>query len=157
MDRKMVTVFALALLGATAIYAFALWQPERQLRLHQVDLLKAVEKRNWERFARFVADDYSDRWQHDKEFVLRESREIFRQFLFLKLRHEIRDVQTLADSGILTVSIELEGSGGPLAEFAKERVNNLGAPFTFRWKHRGWKPWEWQLVEVNQPELDLSE
>ena len=140
-----------------AIYIFALWQPERQLRLHQRNLLRAVEKGNWERFASFIASDYSDRWQHDKEFVLRESREVFRQFLFLTVRHEVRDVDAQGETGTLSVSIELLGTGGPLAEFARERVNRLGAPFTFRWRHRGWKPWEWELVEVNHPELELSE
>jgi|SoiMethySBSTD1v2_1073268.scaffolds.fasta_scaffold2686739_1 predicted TIM-barrel fold metal-dependent hydrolase len=151
------TVCAFALLGAIAVYVFALWQPERQLRLHQRNLLRAVEKRNWDRFASFIAPDYSDRWQHDREFVVRESREVFRQFLFLTVRHEVHDAYAHGGIGNLSVSIKLNGSGGPLAEFVSERVNHLGAPFTFRWRHRGWKPWEWELVEVNHPDLELPE
>ncbi len=157
MDRKIKAVYAVVVLAIVAAYIAALWQPARQLRLHQANLLRAVEKRNWDRFARFVADDYSDRWGHDKEFVLRESREVFRQFLFLGVRHEICAVQKLEENGTVVVRIELTGSGGPLADMAKERVNSLAQPFAFRWRRQSWKPWDWQLVAVDQPELDLSE
>ena len=153
----MKAVYAVVLLGIAAIYAAALWQPARQLQLHQANLLRAVEKRNWERFARFIADDYSDRWGHDKEFVLRESREVFRQFLFLTVHHEVRAMQILDQKGTVVARIELAGSGGPLADLARGRVNALSEPFTFRWRQRSWKPWDWQLVEVDQPELDISE
>jgi hypothetical protein len=157
MDRKMKAVYAVVLLGIVAIYIAALWQPARQVQLHQTNLLRAVEKRNWERFASFMADDYSDRWGHDKEFVLRESREVFRQFLFLTVRQEVRAMQIGDQRGTVLARIELTGSGGPLASVATERVNALSKPFTFRWRQRSWKPWDWQLVDVDQPELELSE
>lgn len=153
----MKAVYAVVLLGIVAIYIAALWQPARQVQLHQTNLLRAVEKRNWERFASFMADDYSDRWGHDKEFVLRESREVFRQFLFLTVRQEVRAMQIGDQRGTVVARIELAGSGGPLATVARERVNALSEPFTFRWRQRSWKPWDWQLVDVDQPELELSE
>ena len=143
--------------GVLAIYLLALWQPERQVRLHQKNLLRSIEKRDWERFARFLADDYSDRWGHDKEFVLSESRQVFRQFLFLNVRHEVRDVEVEGDRGMIAASITLEGTGGPLAELAEAHVNQLPGAFTFRWRHVGWQPWQWVLVEVNHPALDLPE
>lgn len=153
----MKAVYAVVLLGIVAIYTAALWQPARQVQLHQANLLRAVEKRNWERFASFMADDYSDRWGHDKEFVVRESREVFRQFLFLTVRQEVRATTILDQKGTVVARIELTGSGGPLANVVRERVNALSEPFTFRWRQRSWKPWDWQLVQVDQPELDLSE
>lgn len=153
----MKAVYAVVLLGIVAIYTAALWQPARQVQLHQANLLRAVEKRNWERFASFMADDYSDRWGHDKEFVVRESREVFRQFLFLTVRQEVRATTILDQKGTVVARIELTGSGGPLANVVRERVNALSEPFTFRWRQRSWKPWDWQLVQVDQPELNLSE
>ena len=114
-------------------------RPERQLRLHQANLLRAVEKRDWERFARFLADDYSDRWGHDKEFVLSESRAgvsavlVFEAFGTSCETSEVDD-----DRGMVAVSITLEGTGGPLAQFAKAACESaLTAPFTFRWRHVG--------------------
>ena len=52
----------LGLLGACALLAIVLWcawlwQPERQVRLHQRNFLQALEDRDWERLAEFV-----DQW-----------------------------------------------------------------------------------------------
>jgi hypothetical protein len=152
-------VCAAAILVVAAFYLVALWQPGRQLRLHQAHFFRALEKRDWERVHRFIAEDYSDRWGHDKEFVLRESREILRQFLFLKVRHELREVATIGDGaeGSVSARVTLEGSGGPLAEIAKAHVASLSQPFVFRWVHRSWKPWDWKLREIDQSELELPE
>ena len=59
-----------ALLAASALYAAWLGQPARQVRLHTAHFLGTVERRKWNRVQAFVADNYSDRWGHDKEFVL---------------------------------------------------------------------------------------
>ena len=151
------SVCGAAVFVASAIYLLALWQPERQVRLHQSHLIRAVEKRNWDRFASFVADDYSDLWGHDRTFVLRESREVFRQFLFLTLRQEIESAEADFGRGKVSARLEIEGSGGPLAELAKQHVNGLRHPFTFHWQQGSWKPWDWQLTRVEQPELRLPD
>jgi hypothetical protein len=28
-------------------------------------------------------------------------------------------------------------------------------PFELRWRHESWKPWDWKLVEVHNPELEV--
>lgn len=155
MDRKTYGLAGAAIGFAIVIFCAVLWQPDRQIRLHQKHLLKSVEKRDWDRFTRFVADDYSDRWGHDKTFVLRESREVFRQFIFLTVRQEERTLRTNEGSGIVEARVMIEGRGGPLAEFAMQRVNALAEPFRFRWQQKSWKPWDWQLVEFDQPELEI--
>ena len=50
----------------------------------------------------------------------------------------------------------IDGTGVAGAEMVKESVNELSAPFVFQWKHRTWKPWDWRLVRVDNPELNLS-
>ncbi|HEX5177680.1 MAG TPA: hypothetical protein VFV83_11645 [Chthoniobacteraceae bacterium] len=150
-------VYVAATLVALLLYCAALWQPQRQLRLHQANLLRAVEKRDWERVATFFADDYSDRWGHDKASVIERAREVFRQFLFVKIRHAITTIDRLNDSASVAASIKIDGSGGPLAQFAEERVDALRDPFVFRWSKQSWKPWDWKLREVNQPELEIPE
>jgi hypothetical protein len=157
MDRKSKLLALLVFGVVSGIYCLTLWQPERQVRLHQENFLRAVEKRNWDRLGRFVAEHYSDRWGHDKEFVLRESREVFRQFLFLTIRQEIGEVTLTGTKGNVRTRITIAGTGGPMAEFAKARTNALTSPFAFEWEQASWKPWDWRLVSFDHPELELPE
>ena len=39
-----------------------------QVRLHTAGLIKALERRNWSKVEHLLADNYSDRWGHDKGF-----------------------------------------------------------------------------------------
>ncbi|HEY1583637.1 MAG TPA: hypothetical protein VGF73_11125 [Chthoniobacterales bacterium] len=36
-----------------------------------------------------------------------------------------------------------------------EWVNSLTTPFELRWRRESWKPWDWKLVEVRNPGLEL--
>jgi hypothetical protein len=130
-----------------------LWQPERQLRLHQRDLLRAVEARDWDRLSELVADTYADRWGHDKNFLLGESKEVFRQFLLLKIEARSARIELAGDGGLCEQALRLEARGGPFAEIIANKVNGLSQPFRFRWQLRSAKPWDWQLTEFDQREL----
>ncbi|RYD84475.1 MAG: hypothetical protein EOP84_05370 [Verrucomicrobiaceae bacterium] len=132
------------------------WQPARQVRLHQQELLSAVEDRDWEDVGALMADDYSDRWRHDKDFVLREAREVFRQFIFVELKGEETDLVMEEGSGEIRMRLKLVGRGGPVAEFAMSRVNVMQKPWVFRWVKQSAWPWDWQLVFLDQPELELQ-
>lgn len=131
------------------------WRPERQVRLHQQELLSAVEDRDWKEVAELMADSYSDRWRHDKEFVVRESREVFRQFLTVQVKGEERDLNVENGMGEIKARLTILGRGGPLAEFAMSRVNVMREPWVFRWQQQSAWPWDWKLVWVDQPELSL--
>jgi len=37
------------------------------------------------------------------------------------------------------------------------RVAELKEPFSFTWRQVSWKPWDWKLVRVDQPELEITE
>lgn len=148
------------LLGASALLAIVLWcawlwQPERQIRLHQRNLLQAVEGRDWDRVAEFLDDNYSDRWGHDKGFVLREAREAFRQFIALEAQGEIVDLSVEPGAGTVLVRLSMRGRGGPVAELVMSRVNALHEPWRFQWR-QGNRPWKWSLVRIDHPELELS-
>jgi hypothetical protein len=156
MDFKKYALRAGSVLLALALYAAWLWQPERQVRLHTAHFLKAVERRNWDGVQGFVSDKYSDRWGHDKEIVVREAREVFRQFVLLTVQNETVACDVAAGTGIAHTRVKLAGNGGPLAQFAVEKVNRLREPFVFEWRSMSWKPWDWRLVRVDHPELDLD-
>jgi hypothetical protein len=42
-----------------------------------------------------------------------------------------------------------------LGAVVKERVNSLTTPFELQWRHISRKPWDWKLVRVSNPELDI--
>lgn len=155
MFRKIALAGSLGIMGL-AVYLFWLWQPERQVRLHTTHFLKKVERRNWDSAAAFVADDYSDRWGHNKTNGLADAREVFRQFIFLTIETRIDSCTVTGPNATARVTLKLQGNGGPFAQLITERLNALQQPFDFTWKKGSWKPWDWQLSHVDQSELQLE-
>ena len=139
------------------IYFGLLWQPARQVRLHQRHLLRSVEKRDWPAFGHFIAADYHDRWGHDKANVIDNVKQVFSQFLACDIRTEERSLIMADAAGTIGSRLTLGGSGGPLAALAIQHINGLTEPFSFNWAHRSWKPWDWELIEVDQPQLDIRD
>lgn len=129
-----------------------LWQPERQVRLHTAHLLGGIEHRSWDRVSHFLADDYSDRWGHDKAFVATALRQVFGNFLFLRIEHEVRAIAM--PEGRVVARVKMTGQGGPVAQFVVTKVNGLAEPFTFTWRKRSSWPWAWQLTAVDHPSLE---
>jgi len=141
---------------AWVLYSLWLWQPARQVRKHQEHFIAAVGTRNWSRVEEFIDARYSDRWGHDKTFVLRESREVFRQFFALSIQSDVTSCAISGDAGMVTAKLKIAGTGTAIAEYAKEAVNGLGEPFVFEWTRRSWLPWDWKLMRVDQPQLRLD-
>jgi len=133
-----------------------LWQPQRQVILHQDHLLDAAQERNWKRFDSFIAPNYSDRWGHDKAFLVRESSEVLRQFFGLTIQRQRIECRLNGNTAIVLDRLKLDGKGTALATMATSAVNDLHEPFTFEWKRQSWKPWDWALVSADQPELNLD-
>lgn len=151
-------MFALGLgLAALTILLVVLWSPERQVRLHQEHLIRAVAKKDWARLAPFIADDYSDRWGQDKANALLAARTAFEQFIFLKITMEDPAVNATGEAGRVVTRFSVTGNGGPLAQIILERADELREPFTFDWQQRSWKPWDWALVRVEQRELQIPD
>ncbi|MEO6787754.1 MAG: hypothetical protein ABI318_16630 [Chthoniobacteraceae bacterium] len=149
------------LLGGILIVA-ALWlrwwlQPERQIPRAQARLLSAVAHRDFDVLSALLAADYGDRWRQDRVAVIARSREVFGQFATLTIDREPRGLREESAHWFLAEKIRLTGLGGPLAMAARETVNALREPFVTEWHRRGWKPWDWELKSVAQPELELPE
>jgi len=144
-------------LAAMGLFLAALWSPERQVRLHQENLLEAVADRDWERLTRFMADDYSDRWGQDKANIIDAAREAFGQFVFLKISMEEPAVSAPNETGRVVTKLKVQGQGGPIAHAVVEEAAELRQPFTFDWQRQSWKPWNWALVRMDQRELEIPE
>jgi hypothetical protein len=57
--------------------------------------------------------------------------------------------------GNWTAKITITGAG-EFAAVIEERVNALPAPFEMEWRRKSAKPWDWKLVRVENPALEIS-
>lgn len=147
---------AIALL--IGLFLMWLWRSEHQVKRHSENLLRAVEKKDWTRFAEFIGSDYEDQWSNDRALVLERTRELFRY---------LRSVQLNADFAMVWVDdkgdgywqskIMIDGDNGEVMALLKERINSLTTPFQLQWRHMSAKPWDWKLVRVNNRELTIPE
>lgn len=142
---------------ATLFRCLWLWQPERQLLLHQQHLLRAVEDRDWGRIEAALDAGYGDRWGHTRATALRDGREWLRQFFALTVVPGNVTARVTPGGGMVAETLVFDGTGTPLAQMGREEANALRAPFVFEWKHAGWRPWAWTLVRMDQPELQLRD
>jgi hypothetical protein len=155
MDRKKAALLAAGTSLVAAAWLHWWMQPERQIRRAQSKLTAALERRNFEDMSRMLADDYRDRWRQDKPIVLDRCRQVFGQFAILTIERDFRGLQMRDGQWALSEKIRLKGLGGPIAMVARDEVNALQAPFITIWHQRSWKPWDWELTSVEQPDLDL--
>jgi len=154
---KVSLLFGAAIFILVAVRCIWLWQPERQVLLHQEHFIEAVSDRKWKKIDRFLADDFRDRFGHDKAWALKESREVLRQFFALTvLGEDTSNTFTTPDrrDATVTATLKIEGGGTPIAEYAKTEVNRSQHPFTFTWKQQSWKPWDWQLTSIDHPLME---
>jgi hypothetical protein len=136
------------------IYLARLWQGQRQVELHNVHLLAAIEKHNWKAVDEFVGTDYRDQWGNDRALLLERLREVFRALPNARIESRDVSVQTSDGRGSWTARITVK-STGEFADFIQNRVNSLESPFEFEWKRGATWPWDWKLVAVKNPALEL--
>jgi hypothetical protein len=77
-------------------------------------------------------------------------------FSSLTITEAEHQIELTASDATWTGSIRLAGAGGEFTPQIIERVNSLTKPFTFRWHHESWRPWDWKLVAVSNPALELG-
>lgn len=145
----------LAVAIVIGLFLLWLWQPERQVKRHTENLFKAVERKNWEVVAQLTASNYEDRWGDDRDRMLGRLREVFRYFRDVRITSARETIQIDDRSGTWTGNIAIEAGPGELGGLLKERVNSLGTPFRLEWRRQSSKPWDWKLVRVDNPGLEI--
>ena len=148
------------------LYLLWLWRPERQVRYHSEHFLRAIEHKNWTGVAEFVAADYQDQWGNDRARLLERTREVLRYLRSLRIEAsnvtvKIDNAETVgaregarSRRGYWTAVINIDGEQNELMAAVKEQVNTLTRPFELEWR-RASKPWDWKLVRVSNPSLQL--
>jgi hypothetical protein len=132
-----------------------LWRAQRQVELHSTHLLAQIEKGNWNKVGEFVAIDYHDRWGNDRPLLLERLREIFRALPNARIEATGPNVHADSASGRWTAKIRINGTG-EFADLIEARVNSLDVPFEFEWRQGATWPWDWKLVSVSNPALEIS-
>ena len=155
MNLKNIALWVGGLFAVGLVGLFWWAQPERQVLRAQGRLFSTVEDRNFEAMSLLIAEDYRDRWQQDKEIVLRGCREVFSQFMMLTIERSDSRIERKGDSWQLSEKVTLKGLGGPLAMYARDEVNKLREPFAMTWRRKSWKPWDWELIAVDHATLEL--
>jgi len=137
------------------LYCVWLWQPPRQIDRHAKNLLHDIEQRNWSRVADLIGTDYADQWGNDRSLVLERMRLVLGYSHHLRLK-AIDPNRTIENGvGLWRSRIVIEGDDADLGAVMKERVNSLTTPFELQWRRVSGKPWDWKLVRVSNPELDI--
>ena len=135
------------------LYLFQLWQPEKQVSLHSLHLLKALEEKNWKDAGDFVDQSYADRWGHDRNLLLARLRAVLPYAR--NLRFSVIAPAVSAEGGERRWSARLiiEAEPNEVSELIKQRINSLDAPFQLTWQ-RGGKPWAWKMVRADNVALE---
>ncbi|MGI8890216.1 MAG: hypothetical protein ACR2G0_05455 [Chthoniobacterales bacterium] len=149
--------YAGALLSAlAALWLAQLWDGEKQVRLHSEHFLQQIEQRHWSKLGDFIATDYHDDWGHDQAEVLSRLRFVLRCFSSLTITPSRLQVSVVPPAGWWSAKVQLAGEGCEDAPQVTQRVNRLSEPFVLHWRRQSWRPWDWKLVRVSNPALDLS-
>lgn len=147
----------LAVAVILGVYLSWLWPATHQVQLHTRHLFDALEGKRWGRFESFIAADYRDQWGHDRAAVRERSRAVFGYLRDVHLTTSGDQIVIDQSGAVWRGHIRLECSDSELSGYVKERVNGLTEPFELEWRHASWKPWDWQLVRVSQPELQIPD
>ena len=127
-------------------------QEEQVLKQHQ-ELFEYAGKRYWSEAAAYLSPEYEDEWGNTSEQAIEGAREAFRGFIVLDLQWQSVEVKVDGTTATITGDVRIEVSGGGLSQPVMNKVNNLREPWTFTWNKTGWKPGDWKLVHVTNPQI----
>lgn len=116
-------------------------------------LVSVVAHRNWKQTLALLADDYHDTWDMKREEAISVGHEILQSFIVLNLEWQTASITIDGNTATVSGMIKISGSGLGFTSEIINKVNNLHEPFIFIWRKDGWKPGDWRLVKLTQPEL----
>ena len=150
-------IAGIALLVSVGVYLVWLYRPEHQVRLHTENFLNAIDGRNWELVASFIAEDYHDQWDNDRIRLVERMREGFRWVRGFRITVSNAAVQVDTPRAIWIGKIILYSSDDGVMEVLDERINKLPTPFELEWRRYSGKPWDWKLARVSNPGFEIPD
>lgn len=156
MNRRLIirTVFALA---AVAALWFTWWafgrSPETQIRAAQAAFLVAIEDRDWDDVADYLAPDYTDAYGHTRESAVVDAKKFLGLFFALSIKTDQISVRAAPKQGALNAMLRMEGRGAGYSQAVVDHVNRLTSPWTFHWTKAGTWPWTWQVTMIHNDDV----
>jgi hypothetical protein len=139
---------------AIGVYCYQLWGQERQVLRHTENLFGRIEEKNWSAVAEMIAPDYHDQWNNDRDLVLERIRLVSSYSRHFRIRASEVDCK-IDIVGVWRGKIQIDSDDAELSAAIKARVNSVTSPFQLEWRHVSRKPWDWKLVRVSNPDLEL--
>jgi hypothetical protein len=136
------------------LYLASLWAAERQVQLHSEHLVAAIEKRDAADVAAFIDESYRDDWGDDRELLLQRVRALLQLLRNIHVNATAPAIAVTGGEGRWTARVTITADG-EFAPAVSERVNAVTTPFELFWRKRSWKPWDWKLVRVANPTLEI--
>jgi hypothetical protein len=137
------------------LFLIWLWQPDRQVRRHTQKLFHQIEAKNWSAVSDLIDSEYSDQWNHDRTNLIERMREVMRYLRGMRIVTGEPAIKIDNRNALWMGKITIEGDAGEAMALIKERINSLATPFELQWRRDSGKPWDWKLVRVSNPELQL--
>jgi len=125
------------------------------VRRHTENFFHAIEHKNWDAAADFLATDYQDQWGDDRLRVLERLGEGFRYVRGPRVIASNPSVQVETQRAVWRGKITLYNSDDDVMEVLTQRVNSLPSPFELEWHHLSGKPWDWKLTRVSNPAFEI--
>ncbi|HEY1768773.1 MAG TPA: hypothetical protein VGG02_00780 [Chthoniobacterales bacterium] len=136
------------------IWLVKLWGAENQVDLHSAHLIAQIEKGSVSGAVDFIAANYHDDWGDDRARFLTRLQFVRRGLVSLAIAPTETSITLSGPRADWRASVRLIATGEAAPEVCS-RLNSLTTPFVLSWQHESWKPWDWQLVAVSNPELQI--
>lgn len=143
----------LAVLVVWGLYAFS---PDRQVKKAFARFLDAASSRNWKKVEGMMTPEYRDQWGCDRETAVHLGSEAFQHYIFLQIVPSDVKVVRQGSQATLSARLKFTGRGSPVGELITQQVNGLQEEFRFAWKRQSWKPWDWKLQSISEPEINFD-
>ena len=155
---RIAAVLLVAGCAALAVYLFAFrWKPENAVARSQARFLTAVAEADIRTYAEAIHPDYRDAWDLGRDDVIAGLQAVRRQFRSMEIQWLPESVTAEGESATVTGHIGLSGEGNASTRRAVRAVADAreAGPITFGWRRASGKPWDWKLVSVSHPTLDV--
>jgi hypothetical protein len=140
--------------GTAAVLAlfFAIqWQPARQVKAHQQEFLRAVERGSARGINDLLDASYQDQWGFDRSQIVPACTDFRRCFLTVAFEELDPQIELREGRGIYSVRIRVQGSPTAVGQFVRQQANALRTPWTFIWRGTPGMPWRWRLQRIENP------
>lgn len=155
MTKTRLLIAASAVLLLVLLFGLPWLSPARGVERAWARLIDGIEDNDFGDVAAVLHDDYKDGWGLAKAEVLSLGQTMRRQFLLCTIEYRPHRVELSGDKRRATVSsvVRFGGTpGSPVAQAIIQYSNQTGRPTSFEWVRGSWKPWDWKLVRIDNPE-----